>query len=224
LSPSHEPSYYEIALTNRQVLVVFVVLLVCVVTAFFSGVWIGQRASVPSVEAEVAQLGKNAERASADGQQPMSELRFFSDVEESESSSEASDRLAKAPDTKTTLAQDLEAERPSKPVDTKPAPAVETPKAKKAEPEPVAAGSRSGARSGDHVIQVFSSSNEQQARKLIERLGSGGFPAFLERFDDRGQTKFRVRVGPFSSRALANDSAAKVRQQFRLDTWVTQIP
>ena len=33
---SQEPSYYEIALTNRQVLVFFVVLLLCVVGAFFS--------------------------------------------------------------------------------------------------------------------------------------------------------------------------------------------
>ena len=47
MSQSHEPSYYEIALTNRQVLVVFVVLLVCIVAAFFSGVWVGQKDSLP---------------------------------------------------------------------------------------------------------------------------------------------------------------------------------
>ncbi len=35
---AHEPSYYEIALTNRQVMVAFVVLLACVVAAFLSGV------------------------------------------------------------------------------------------------------------------------------------------------------------------------------------------
>jgi cell division septation protein DedD len=41
----HEPSYYEIALTNRQVVVAFIVLLVCLVAAFFSGVWIGRESS-----------------------------------------------------------------------------------------------------------------------------------------------------------------------------------
>ena len=35
VTDSHEPSYYEIALTNRQVLVAFVVLLVCLLGAFF---------------------------------------------------------------------------------------------------------------------------------------------------------------------------------------------
>jgi cell division septation protein DedD len=40
--PHHEPSYYEIALTNRQVVVAFVILLACLLAAFFSGVWIGR--------------------------------------------------------------------------------------------------------------------------------------------------------------------------------------
>ena len=34
--PHHEPSYYEIALTNRQVVVAFVILLACLLAAFFS--------------------------------------------------------------------------------------------------------------------------------------------------------------------------------------------
>ena len=52
VSNSHEPSYYEIALTNRQVLVAFVILLCCVLAAFFAGVWIGRgspaRPAVPA--------------------------------------------------------------------------------------------------------------------------------------------------------------------------------
>ena len=43
MSSEHESSYYEIALTNRQVLTIFVVLLTCLVAAFLSGVWIGRR-------------------------------------------------------------------------------------------------------------------------------------------------------------------------------------
>ena len=41
---TREPSYYEVALTNRQVLVAFVALLVCLLAAFLSGVWVGQDA------------------------------------------------------------------------------------------------------------------------------------------------------------------------------------
>lgn len=45
MTNSHEPSYYEIALTNRQVVVAFVVLLICLVSAFFSGLWIGRESA-----------------------------------------------------------------------------------------------------------------------------------------------------------------------------------
>jgi len=57
VSGSHEPSYYEIALTNRQVVVAFVILLTCVVAAFFSGVWIG-RESAARAQERLALLGR----------------------------------------------------------------------------------------------------------------------------------------------------------------------
>jgi DedD protein len=71
----HEPSYYEIALTNRQVLVAFVILLVCVLGAFFSGVWVGRggaRHEPPSSNSAQA-----AQAAQAVPGQPMQELQFF---------------------------------------------------------------------------------------------------------------------------------------------------
>jgi DedD protein len=56
VSEPHEPSYYEIALTNRQVVVAFVILLVCLLGAFFSGVWIGRESTVRAQE----QIARNA--------------------------------------------------------------------------------------------------------------------------------------------------------------------
>ena len=41
--------YYEIALTNRQVVVAFIILLVCLLSAFFSGVWIGREGTAARV-------------------------------------------------------------------------------------------------------------------------------------------------------------------------------
>lgn len=51
---SREPSYYEIALTQRQVVIAFVILLACLVVAFFSGVWVGSGARLPRASAEMA--------------------------------------------------------------------------------------------------------------------------------------------------------------------------
>ena len=74
MSESPESSHYEIALTNRQVLTVFVILLVCVTLAFFSGVWVGRKGTgipVESVAAETIQAGV------APGEAPLEELKFF---------------------------------------------------------------------------------------------------------------------------------------------------
>ena len=45
MSEAREQSYYEIALTNRQVMAIFIVLLVCVLASFVSGLWIGRQAA-----------------------------------------------------------------------------------------------------------------------------------------------------------------------------------
>jgi hypothetical protein len=75
--PHHEPSYYEIALTNRQVVVAFVVLLVCLLSAFFSGVWIGRGSAERNAgEAQVARAAPPAEPTEG---RSLEELKFFSD-------------------------------------------------------------------------------------------------------------------------------------------------
>lgn len=71
MTDSHEPSYYEIALTNRQVLVAFVVLLLCMLGAFFSGVWVGRGGSSEPPVVKAA--------APAKGDSPLEEYAFFSD-------------------------------------------------------------------------------------------------------------------------------------------------
>jgi DedD protein len=74
---SHEPSYYEIALTNRQVVVAFVILLLCLVSAFFSGLWIGRESAARAQE----QIVSNTPPAPVEPQegQELEELRFFED-------------------------------------------------------------------------------------------------------------------------------------------------
>jgi DedD protein len=73
----HEPSYYEIALTNRQVVVAFVILLLCLVSAFFSGLWIGRESAARAQE----QIVRNAPPTPAEPQegQDLDELHFFED-------------------------------------------------------------------------------------------------------------------------------------------------
>ncbi len=76
MSEIRESSYYEIALTNRQVMTMFVILLGCLVAAFLSGVWIGRRGESVPVDTVAAQTITSGV---APGEAPLEELRFFSE-------------------------------------------------------------------------------------------------------------------------------------------------
>src|SRR3954454_14303343 len=123
--PHHEPSYYEIALTNRQVVVAFVILLTCILAAFFSGVWIGrestaravQEAMVRNTPPEAAKEGKNLE-----------ELEFF-DSQAKKGKNGKRQETAAAPGG--TLLEDVSGKKtatqtpPSAPAQEEPAPAAQ---------------------------------------------------------------------------------------------------
>lgn len=223
MNDSQEPSYYEIALTNRQVMVFFVVLLLCVVGAFFSGVWLGQQRAgeMPTI----AQAPPRAELET--GEEPLAELNFFTDEQPGEQPTAATPRaegskstaaagakpksVASAGSPETTLLEDLggsspsEAPRRAAPIEPSTAPTGAA---------PVAAG--------DFVIQVFSSPDAAQARKMLDRMTSGGYQAFISPVEVKGRTMHRVRIGPFTDINEARIVAARVEKALQVDTWVTR--
>ncbi|MGH9465514.1 MAG: hypothetical protein ACRD0X_07685, partial [Thermoanaerobaculia bacterium] len=103
MSEPHEPSYYEVALSHRQVVWVFVVLLGCVVAAFLAGIWIGQQQETAMAVVGAASSAPE-ERAERQGRR-LEELNFFSD----ESGTSPKPAVVPAPDK--TLADDLDAEQ-----------------------------------------------------------------------------------------------------------------
>jgi cell division septation protein DedD len=219
VTQSHEPSYYEIALTNRQVLIVFVVLLICVVAAFFSGVWVGKRDDVSPVM-EMAQQDSEGAAATTEEGSVVEELRFFSDEEAQEEASTNLADMADQPQPDTTLLEDLGG---SEPEPEAPAPAPKRQASAPAPTQQAASGETASATaSGGYVIQVFSSADEVQARKLLGELTDGGYPAFLSPVEVGSQTMMRVRIGPYSQLANAETVAERLRRDFKLDTWVTR--
>ncbi len=75
MAETHEPSYYEIALTNRQVIVAFVLLLTCILGAFFSGVWIGREATARAAQDQIVR-NTPPSQGPQDGKS-LDELEFF---------------------------------------------------------------------------------------------------------------------------------------------------
>ncbi len=94
MAESHEPSYYEIALTNRQVIVAFIILLVCLLSAFFSGVWIGREGTGARVaSAAEDQIRDTPPEAPKEGQN-LEELAFFDDRNPDPTAGDATEKTA----------------------------------------------------------------------------------------------------------------------------------
>jgi cell division septation protein DedD len=220
----HEPSYYEIALTNRQVLIAFAILLVCLVAAFLSGVWVGRGDAPP----QPARLAEEA-AAPAGGEAEEEPLSFFSGGAGAADSGAGAAEPAIGSGAGTTLAEDLgesvaagEAERPVAPQTVEPPPAA-TPRRTEPATRPAAPPAAESAPpgAGEVVIQVFSSHDREQAQKIVDRLVAGGRDAYLSPVEMDGRTMYRVRIGPFADRAQAQPVADDVRRRFRLETWIT---
>jgi DedD protein len=251
VSEPHEPSYYEIALTNRQVVVAFVILLVCLLSAFFSGVWIGRESTVRAQD-QMARSSPPPETEPKKEGQSLENLEFFDSKENKAGKKPGKGAQDEAPAQATP--------KPAPPIPEPEPPAPEPPPVKAAPvptpappvptPTPTPAPDRKGkghkgatavaaaddspvrpvkpseaepaVPKGAVVIQVFSSQDRAQADGIRKKLAKGGQKAFLSPVDVAGHTMYRVRIGPFASRAEAQKVAVKVQKVFRYDTWVTE--
>ncbi len=228
VSEHDEPSYYEVALTSRQVMAAFLLLLGCLLAAFFAGLWIGRDSVSPPPPQTAA-----AEPASQE-EDPLEQFSFFEP--ESEGAGETTapppppPRRIEPPPPSPQPEPVAEPTTPAQPTQET-SPAVAPPPVEPAvEPavEPPATLPRTTARrpppppTGDELfIQVFSSPDQEQAQKVRRRLNDKGYSAFLSPVEVDDRTMYRVRIGPFIDRSDAERIAERVKVTFRLDTWIT---
>jgi cell division protein FtsN len=247
VSEPHEPSYYEIALTNRQVVVAFVILLVCLLSAFFSGVWIGRESTVRAQE-QIARNSPPPETEPKKEGESLENLEFF-DSKENKSGRKPGKAGQDEPQASPKPTPAAAAPEPEPPPAETPAKAAATPAPAAVSPAPAADSKGKGRKGaattagqdeepvrpakpseivepkvpkGAVVIQVFSSQDQPQADRIRKQLIKGGQKAFLSPVDVAGHTMYRVRIGPFTSRPDAQKVAEKVRKAYKLDTWVTE--
>ncbi len=238
MSETNEPSYYEIALTNRQVLVSFVILLSCVLAAFVSGVWMGRKGSVPVLPSEEQTVVADAEAADIE---QLEEFKLLSERQaggEHSGGDEPAENvppdIADQPRPKTTLAQDVGSSPPPRGT---PSPRNSSPPARRSSPDPPAPIRQPAPRPKPpppptttvstestkvgFVIQVLSTRDEARAKRVLAQLRKGGYKAFLSPVQVGTQVNNRVRIGPFSKRPPAEKVAREVSSKYKLDTWIT---
>jgi DedD protein len=76
------------------------------------------------------------------------------------------------------------------------------------------------APSGGFSVQVGAFREERPAQGLVRQLEAGGFKAYIARSDEGTGQRWRVRVGPVSSRDEADRLARKLKRDEGLPTWV----
>lgn len=74
--------------------------------------------------------------------------------------------------------------------------------------------------SGGFRVQVVSVSSRADADAEARRLTRLGFPARVEPGGGGAGAVYRVRVGPFGTRAEASDAASRLAAQGKRDTWI----
>ena len=243
MSDQEEPSYYEIALTNRQVLVAFVILLGCMLAAFFAGVWVGKGNGAPPPQVATTsptqdedplrkfsffEQGDNGSQPAAQGSAPAGQQAPPPAARPQEPPPPANlDDLG---------GQDLDDDDEPPPVDLDEEPEPEPPPPAQTAPPPPPPATPDGPRglprttarrpppepTGKELfIQVFSTQDQEQASRVRRRLNDSGYSAFLSPVEVDNRTMYRVRIGPFVERADAERVAGQVKEGFKLDTWIT---
>lgn len=84
-------------------------------------------------------------------------------------------------------------------------------------PEPSGDSLPQTSETGEFVVQLGSFSDEQNAQALARSVESSGFDVFIEPLFSGQGTVWRVRVGPYQSRDLANETTERLRQRIGRD-------
>jgi cell division septation protein DedD len=87
-------------------------------------------------------------------------------------------------------------------------------------PARAAAAPRPAASSAGFRVQVLSVSSRADAETEAARLSRRGLPARVEPGTGPRGTVYRVRVGPFPTRAEAEEATRRLSSEGRRDTWI----
>lgn len=218
------PVHYQVSVTGRQAAAFFLGLLAALGLSFFFGM----------------RTGAAAKR----GPDPISALTAQSDI--SVPSAEGESRGDRATPEPTEAPIGFETATPAPPATKAPktsvpeglAAPVEEPKIVELAPEPSAVPTRRTASTPvpdeqpaaetkrDEVlwVQIVVTSDAEKADALAKKLRSDGFNPVVSPVTGKKGLSFRVRIGPYSSRATAEAAAAKVQKAEKLQTKPIIVP
>ena len=227
--------YYEIQLTNKQLVFYFLAGATGLILSFLAGVMVGRGVDQSAGEVQAARPPVAEERVvTEETPKPVpsaaGDLTYAQRLE----SDKTDDGLEKAKGG-TSAARPARAVTP--PVTTAAAPATTTPAAppvtvaavpRPAPPKPAAAAAAKPVKgpggpivaSGNFTIQVGAFKDKASADSVVARLKNKGFAAYV--VSPEGEGLFNVRVGNFAARPEAEHISARLRDEEKFKPFIVK--
>jgi len=227
--------YYEIQLTNKQLVFYFLAGATGLILSFLAGVMVGRGVDQSAGEVQAARPPVAEERVvTEETPKPVpsaaGDLTYAQRLE----SDKTDDGLEKAKGG-TSAARPARAVTP--PVTTAAAPATTTPAAppvtvaavpRPAPPKPAAAAAAKPVKglggpivaSGNFTIQVGAFKDKASADSVVARLKNKGFAAYV--VSPEGEGLFNVRVGNFAARPEAEKISARLRDEEKFKPFIVK--
>jgi cell division protein FtsN len=227
--------YYEIQLTNKQLVFYFLAGATGLILSFLAGVMVGRGVDQSAGEVQAARPPVAEERVvTEETPKPVpsaaGDLTYAQRLE----SDKTDDGLEKAKGG-TSAARPTRAVTP--PVTTAAAPATTTPAAppvtvaavpRPAPPKPAAAAAAKPVKgpggpivaSGNFTIQVGAFKDKASADSVVARLKNKGFAAYV--VSPEGEGLFNVRVGNFAARPEAEHISARLRDEEKFKPFIVK--
>lgn len=218
------PVHYQVSVTGRQAAAFFLGLLAALGLSFFFGMKTGA--------------------AARKGPDPIAALTAQSDISVPTPEGETRGERATPEPTEAPIGFDTATPAPAAPKapttstpEERAAP-IEDPKIVELAPEPTPVATRktasapvpekepAAAAKGDEVfwVQIVVTSDAEKADALAKKLKADGFKPVVSPVTGKKGLSFRVRVGPYSSRATAEAAATKVQKAEKLQTKPIIVP
>jgi len=100
-------------------------------------------------------------------------------------------------------------------------------------PQPIPENDAPGIRVGDlpavsaspsnFAVQVGAFASSESARAMKAKLDGGGYESFVSPGAASRDRRWRVRVGPFSTRSQAEQAAVRLERRDGLSTWIVRL-
>jgi cell division septation protein DedD len=216
MTSTHDDSFREIQLSGKQLVFLFMAVVVILVGTFLTGLLVGRGV----LAARGAPGTVAANEATAEPPPPPSSASPGTSTSPATAAEKLSyaERLGSAEPAK----EQLKAEATSPPAE-----ALPTPKSEEPAPAAPAATANAPAASTEpagagFAIQVAALREREEADTIVKRLAGKGYPAYVVTPTKGAPQVFRVRIGKFKERREADSVAARLSKEEQFKPWIVR--